>query len=158
MPLAALMGNGNRELAHLVKPEPVLLPQHVCLIGTRSFETGEAELLKRLHVRIYDMAEVHKRGFSTVLQEAIAYVNQGTGGFGVSLDLDVTDPTEAPGVGSPEPNGLHAHELISALPQLARDPRLKGFELVEFNPQRDRSDKTFHVCCQILQAALFQGS
>ncbi len=157
MPLAALMGYGEPQLSHLLKTDPVILPEHVCLIGVRSFEQGEADLLKRLNVRIYDINEVQKRGFGVVLKEAIAYVNQGTGGFGVSVDLDVLDPKEAPGVGSPELNGLKANELISALSQLAHDPRLKGFELVEFNPERDQNDLTFHMCCHILKAVLLQG-
>jgi arginase len=158
MPLAALMGYGDPQMTELLRKEPILLPQHVCLIGVRSFEAGEAALLKRLNVRVYEVAEVKKRGFAAVLEEAIAHVTQGTKGYGVSFDLDVIDPSEVPGVGSPEEHGLGSKEIIAALPKLKSDPRLQGFELVEYNPERDVNDKTFHVCCHLLQAALYQGS
>ena len=63
-------------------------------------------------MRIYFIEEVKRRGFQTVLREAIAHISKGTVGYGVSLDVDVVDPSESPGTGSPEPNGLSAAELL----------------------------------------------
>ncbi len=152
MPLAALMGYGASGFVQ----SPVLKPEHVCLIGTRSFEEGEAELLKRLKVRMYFMEEVRERGFQTVLREAIAYVSKGTGGYGVSLDIDVVDPIDAPGAGSAEPGGIRAKELLQGLTLLAADPHLKAFELVEFNPTLDQERKTEKLCRQILSTIGYQ--
>ncbi|MBS0653294.1 MAG: arginase [Verrucomicrobia bacterium] len=157
MTLAALMGHGDPNFAQLKREEPVLLPQNLCLVGVRSFEEGEAELLKRLNVKIYMADEVNKRGVQNVLKEAVAHVTKHTKKFCVSLDLDVIDPSEAPGVGSPEPGGLSADELIKALPVIGGDERLAGFELVEFNPSRDKEKKTFSLCYRILEAVLSGG-
>jgi arginase len=157
MPLAALLGHGNKKLTELKRKEPILHPENVCLIGTRSFEEGEAKLLKRLNVRIYFMQEVKKRGFQTVLREAISHVSKGTVGYGVSLDIDVVDPTDAPGTGCPEPNGLSAQELLKGLPLLSIDPHFKAFELVEFNPHLDKQEKTCKLCQRILSTVLFRG-
>jgi len=154
MPVAALLGYGDPSLTKLKRQEPILLPENLCLVGVHSFEKEELELLNRLGVKIYRVDEVKKRGIQQVLQEAVAHVTKHTKQYGVSFDLDVIDPTEAPGVGSPEPGGLLSQELIAALPIIGSDPRLIGFELVEFNPSRDQEKKTFSLCCRILEAVL----
>lgn len=154
MPLAALMGHGAKELVELKRKKPILDPRHVCLIGVRSFEEGEAKLLEKLKVKIYFMPEVRERGFQTVLQEAIAQVTKNTGGYGVSLDVDVIDPSDAPGVGSPEPGGIFGAELLQGLRLLQGDERLKAFEMVEFNPHRDVDQKTERLCHKILSTVL----
>jgi arginase len=156
MPLAALMGFGVKELAEAKRAAPILKPQHVCLIGTRSFEEGEQRLLEKLKVRIYSIDEVKKRGFETVFKEAIDRVSKDTVGYGVSLDIDVVDPSEAPGVGSAESGGLSGQELLKGLTLLRNDPHLRAFELVEFNPHLDSEGKTCKLCQQILSTALFQ--
>lgn len=157
MPLAALMGHGTLSQSVIKRGKPVLLPQNLCLVGVRSFEEGEAELLKRLNVKIYMADEVSKRGVQNVLKEAVAHVTKHTKKFCVTLDLDVIDPSEAPGVGTSEPGGLSADELIEALPAIGGDERLTGFELVEFNPSRDKEKKTFALCYRILEAVLSGG-
>lgn len=154
MPLAGLMGYGHSSFAKFLGEEPVLQPENVCLIGARSFERGEAELLKHLHVRIYFEEEVQERGFATVLQEAIAHVTKQTKVFGVSVDLDVISPEDAPGVGSPVMGGVHAQDLIKALAYLPQNPHFKAFELVEYNPQRDPDKKTARVCLDILSQVM----
>lgn len=150
MPLAALLGRGPKELSELKRSQPILLPSHVCLIGVRSFEEGEAKLLQDLNVRIYFIDEVKRRGLSSVLKEAMAYVTKDAAGYGVSLDIDVVDPEEAPGVGSPERGGLGKEELVQCLSLLASDPGLKAFEMVEFNPLLDVDRRTCELCRQIL--------
>lgn len=142
MPLAGLLGYGHESLSRLKRKEPVLLPENLCLVGIRSFEEEEAELVKRLNVKVFYMDEVEERGILAVLGDAVAHVSKNTVGFGVSLDLDVIDPKDAPGVGSPEPGGVRADELIQALKILSNNTDLKGFEIVEYNPNRDVDGKT----------------
>ena len=154
MPLAALLGYGLKDLTEIKRQAPILQPQHLCLIGVRSFEEGEAKLLENLNVRIYFMHEVKKRGFEVVLREAISHVSKTTAGYGVSLDIDVIDSSEVPGTGSPVPGGMSAKELLEGLPLLANEPNLKALELVEFNPHRDFKGKTLKLCQQISLAML----
>ena len=146
MPLAALLGHGEKAWV-----KPIIKPENLCLIGTRSFEAGEQALLKRLNVRIYEMAEVKKRGFKAVLAEATQHICKHTAGYGISLDVDVVDPIDAPGVGSPEQGGIRGKELLEGLHGVLKDPRLKAFEMVEFNPTLDSQEKTAHLCIQILK-------
>lgn len=142
MPLACLLGHGEAALTAIDGPEAKLRPEHVCLIGVRSYETGEAALLHRLGVRVFDMDEVRRRGLAAIFDEALAIVRQGTAGFGVSVDLDALDPEEEPGVGSPVPGGLRRTELAAALGRLRGDPSFVAMEIVEYNPRRDRGHAT----------------
>lgn len=151
MPLACLLGHGDPRLTRIGGPEPKLLPADVCLIGVRSFEWGEAALLKRLGVRVYFMDEIRARGLAAVFAEAWARVTRETAACGVSLDLDALDPAEEPGVGSPVAGGLRRAELAAALRTLHGDARLRALEVVEYNPYADRCFATaqaIHDLCQ----------
>lgn len=154
MPLACLLGYGEKELTGIGTTEPKLHPEHVCLLGVRSFEEGEAALLKSLGVRVIGMQEIRQRGVRETLAEAMAIASKGTVGYGVSLDLDVLDPAEEPGVGTPAPDGLLCHELEQALRQLRHDPALLAMEIVEYNPYHDRGELTARAAGALFRAAL----
>jgi len=51
----------------------------------------------------------------------------------LSLDLDVLDPAEAPGVGTPEPGGLSWYEILDIL-RLVAQAEVVGLDLVELLP------------------------
>lgn len=154
MPVAALLGYGDREMAKLVQEEPVLSPKEIVFMGVRSFESEEFQFLKKLGVKIYFMEEVRERGVKTVFKEALDYLAKGRSKYGVSLDLDVFDLKEAPGVGSPEAGGIQKKELLPLLSELSEDPRWIGFELVEFNPIRDIEHQTRKLCFEILYGVM----
>jgi arginase len=152
MPLAALLGHGDATLTAIDGAGAALRPEHVCLIGVRSFEAGEAALLQQLGVRVVDMAEVRRRGLAAVFDEALAIVRQGTAGFGVSVDLDALDPQEEPGVGTPVAGGLRRAELAAALSSLRDEPAFVAMEIVEYNPSRDRGRATANAAGALVDA------
>ncbi len=152
MALAALLGQGDQQLTQLFSKGPKIKAEHLSLIGIRSYEEGEALLLKKLGVRIYFMDEVKQRGFAVVFKEALERVTQGTAGYGISLDVDGLDPKEAPGVDVPEPDGLKLADVCAALKTVAEDSRLQGMEVVEFDPERDREQLTEKVIAQLFEA------
>ncbi len=154
MPLATLLGYGDPSLVKLGGIQAKLAARHVCLIGVRSFEPGEAELIKRLGVRVFFADEVQSRGTHAVMAEALAIVQSGTVGFGVSIDLDAVDPEDAPGVGSPESGGLRGDDLVAALAVVAGDARLLGLEIAEYNPFLDVNGATRELTLRLAAAAL----
>ncbi|MBU1395661.1 MAG: arginase [Gammaproteobacteria bacterium] len=152
MPLAALLGHGEAALTAIDGPEAKLRPEHVCLIGVRSYEAGEAALLHRLGVRVFDMEEIRRRGLAAVFDAALAIVRNDTAGFGVSVDLDALDPEEEPGVTTPVPGGLRCGELAAALSHLRSDPAFVAMEIVEYNPRRDRGHATADAAGALVDA------
>lgn len=152
MPLACLLGVGDRRLTDIAATGAKLLPQDVCLVGVRSFESDEAELLAGLGVRIFFMDEIRQRGLHEVFGEALALVRRATVGYGISIDLDALDPVEEPGVGSPVPGGLLRADLIDALRLAHGDDRLLALEIVEYNPYLDEHFVTAHAIHDLCQS------
>lgn len=152
MPVAALLGKGEANFVNAFSKGPHIDPRHLVFIGTRSYEPEETELLKGLGVKIFFMEEVQKIGLDAVLKQAIAIAEHGTMGFGISLDIDAIDPLYAPGVGSPEPNGLNPQELMAGLQVAFANPKLRAFEMVEYNPMRDINEQTLKIAVNIANA------
>lgn len=149
MPLAALLGHGNKLLTEILSPNPKILPQNIVLIGIRSYEKAEASLLDKLGVKIYYMQEIKERGFNNILKEAIQKVSQSTVGYGISFDLDSLDPLWIQAVGTPVPGGLDLEEFISGFQAFREKPPL-AFEMVEYNPDLDSTFLSFKVIQRIL--------
>ena len=152
MPLAWLLGQDDDPLYGLATG--VIEPQHVSLVGVRSFEPEERERLERLGVRIFYMDEVKDRSLEAVLADALAIAKHGTSAFGISVDLDVVSPDEAPGVGTPVPDGVSGAELAQALEKIGGRSDLAAVELVEYSPRLDPSGRSARVAIEILRAAL----
>jgi arginase len=152
MPLAWLLGQDDDPLYGLATG--VVEPQHVALVGVRSFEPEERDRLERLGVKVFYMEEVRDRGIDMVLADALAIAKRGTAAHGITIDLDVVTPEEAPGVGTPVPGGVSADELVRALEHIGGRGDLAAVELVEYSPRLDPSKCSARVAVQILKAAL----
>lgn len=148
MGLAALLGHGNEEFIHLFFDEPIVEPHEVYVIGARSYEKEELELLEELGLNIVFQEEVKEKGIAKVLEEAITDLRKGCDFLGLSLDLDAIDPKEAPGVGTPVPGGLSFKKLKKALEPFIED--FSAVEIVEFNPSLDRADKTKKIIEELI--------
>ncbi len=152
MPLAWLLGQDDDPLYGLATG--VLEPRHVCLVGVRSFEPEEEARLAALGVRVFGMADIQARGLQAAFAEALGIATRGTAGFGVSIDLDVLDPGEAPGVGTPVSGGLSASALAAVLEPLAGMPAFRALEVVEYSPRLDRAGATARAALDLALAAL----
>lgn len=154
MPLATLLGRGHPHLTSIGYVGAKLKPEHVCVIGARSYEEEELSLMRELNVRVYFMPEVKERGLDSIMKEAISMVSKNTKAFGITIDIDSIDPVEAPGTGVSEPEGLSSTSLCHALRQLAGNKQLIGAEIVEFDPHLDSEQKTEKLIPTLLSAIL----
>jgi ornithine--oxo-acid transaminase len=140
MPLAELLGVSD---GHQGAAPATVSPRNVCVIGARSFEPEEAALLAELGVRVIGMDDIEAHGLDHAFAEALEIATSGTGGYGITLDLDALDPSDAPGVNLPAGGtGLGLAALRKVLAERGLDPRLAALEIVEFNPHRDRDGRT----------------
>lgn len=153
MPLACLLGHGAAALT-AIGNGATLDPRHVCLIGVRSFEEGEAALLASLGVRIFHMDEVAQRGLKAVMRDALVIAQTGTAGFGITIDLDALDPDETPAVGSPVAGGIRQAALLEALTLFGAHPSLLAIELVEYNPRHDNQAGTLPFMIDLIDTLI----
>ncbi len=151
-PVTALTGHGLQALQHIGGLLPKLSPRHISIIGAHSFEPAEIEFTKREGIRVFFLDEVRRRGFRACYDEALARATAGTDFFGMTIDLDAFRPEDSPGVGSAEDQGLVAAEVLPVLKSIARDSRFAALELAEFNPHRDKLNKTGQLIENIIES------
>jgi len=153
MPLAALLGHGCDEMVHLGRRGAKLDPGDVVLIGLRSIDPGERELIRRTGVGVYTMRQLDERGVSVVLREALVRLAHRSR-IHVSFDMDVLDPSEAPGVGTPVSGGLTYREAHLLMEMVAESGRVASAEVVEINPILDHENETARLACGLISSLL----
>ena len=152
MPLAAALGACGFSLDGFDGP-PWVDPARVALVGVRSLDPGEKDLVKDKGIAVFTIADLDRRGVAAIMREAIDVV-RGPGFVHLSLDVDVCDPEIAPGVGTPVRGGLSYREAHLAMELIAEAEILSSMEIVEVNPILDHADETGILACELAASAL----
>ncbi|MCA1012523.1 arginase [Halobacillus halophilus] len=150
MPLAVSLGIGHEKLTSIHGYEPKIKPENVVIVGARSLDEGERELIKEQGIKVYTMHEVDRMGMTKVMEESVEYLKGRTDGVHLSLDLDGLDPHEAPGVGTPVIGGLSYRESHLAMEMLYQSEMITSAEFVEVNPILDEKNKTASVAVGLM--------
>jgi arginase len=156
MPLAALTGQGTPEMVDLATPGPTIQESDVVLLGLRSVDPQEREFLRSSDVNIYTMREIDEQGIGHVAHEALERLG-GCEILHVSLDMDVLDPREAPGVGTPVPGGLTYREAHLLMEIVASSTRVGSLDVVEINPILDERNRTAEIAVELISSLLGQS-
>ena len=151
MPLAAAFGAAGDAFTSEKFPTPSVT--RAALLGIRSLDPGERELIKELDIRVFTMSEIDRLGVERAMTEALEFL-AGASFLHVSLDLDAVDPMYAPGVGTPVRGGLSYREAHLALEVIAESARLDSLDVVEVNPILDRENETGKLAVELVASAL----
>ncbi|MEC8493880.1 MAG: arginase, partial [Planctomycetota bacterium] len=154
MPLAAITGQGPQALTQLGGLVPLVESSRVAMIGIRSVDGMEAMNVKDSDVACFTMREVDEQGIRSVMEQAIAHVTRGTAGFHLSFDVDGTDPSVCPGVGTPVAGGISYREAHTVMELAAASKKLLSLEMVEINPILDNGNKTSIAAKEFALSAL----
>ncbi|HEY2933170.1 MAG TPA: arginase [Acidobacteriota bacterium] len=149
MPLAAILGYGPDALSAIGDFKEKARPQNTVLIGARDLDPLEREMIRNSKIHVFTMREIDEIGMRGVMEKAITLASEGTAGFHVSLDLDLLDPTEAPGVGTPVWGGITYRESHLAMEILADSGRMLAFDIVEVNPILDERNATAQLAVEL---------
>lgn len=154
LPLAAIAGYEKRELANYHNGNRYSYKNTV-IVGGRDIDPLEIENLIDSGVKVYTTEDIRKYGMEKVMEEAIEIACNGTNGMHISYDLDVIDPVIAPGVSVPAKDGINLKEAYIAVDMIIKNrDKLKSLDLVEYNPLRDKEDKTKIIARTILEKLL----
>jgi arginase len=156
MPLASLLGPEPAELAKIGGFSPKVTPDRAVLIGIRNLDEREKELMRDSGVRVFTMKDIDRSGIAAVVEQALGIAGAGTGGIHVSFDLDVCDPSIAPGVGTPVKGGLDYREAHMVMEMVADSGLLRALDLVEVNPILDDRNATAILGAELASSALGQ--
>jgi arginase len=132
---------------------PAVERTRVALVGVRSLDEGERELLHRLDAKVFTMSDVDRLGVERAIRESLAHV-AGPGFVHISLDMDAVDPDVAPGVGTPVRGGLSYREAHLALELVAESGLASSLDVVEVNPILDRENETGRLAVELAASAL----
>jgi arginase len=153
MPLAAALGLAGPAFESPEYRLPALERSRVALVGIRSLDPAEREVLTELDALVYTMSDVDRIGVEPVLRESLVHV-AGEGFVHLSLDMDVLDPEVAPGVGTPVRGGLSYREAHLAMELVAESGLVGSLEVVEVNPILDRENETAKLAVELVASAL----
>ncbi len=155
MPLAALVGSQPEELSRIRDGAmPAVEPGRTVLVGIRSLDEMEKGLIKRSGVHVFTMQDIDRDGIASVADRTLAILRRDGAALHVSLDVDVCDPTIAPGVGTPVNGGLTYREAHLMMEALAGAGRLTSLDLVEINPILDVRNRTAELGTELVLSAL----
>lgn len=155
MPLAAVTGNGAAELVPFnLRQIPFVNPENVVIVGARSIDKEEGRLLLKSGVTVFTISDIDMYGMRNIMEKAIKIAGSGTAGYHVSFDMDVLNPTEAPGVGTPVYGGLTYREAHLAAEMIAEDGRIVSLEMVEVNPILDNRNQTSEIAVTLVCSLL----
>ena len=151
MPLAVSLGLGHTDLVKIRTTTPKIVPENVVIIGARSVDPGERELIKEKGIKVFTMHEIDKLGMTEVMNQTIEYFHEReVDGVHLSLDLDGIDPLYTPGVGTPVPGGISYRESHLAMEMLYSSNLITSAEFVEINPILDEKNKTADVAVALM--------
>jgi len=100
---------------------------------------------RKARTTIITSEQIHRSGIEGVLAQIPASEN-----IYITFDVDVMDPTLAPGTGTLEPDGLNFSEIDGLLKGVTSKGRLIGMDIVEVNPMRDGSTRTEQTAIRLL--------
>ncbi|MBI5836044.1 MAG: arginase [Candidatus Eisenbacteria bacterium] len=154
MALAVCCGMGDPALTGLLGFAPKVHPERCVLIGARDLDPGERDNLRAAGVTVFTMREVDEQGMHRVVDRALEVAGRGAAGVHVSFDMDVLDPHEAPGTGTPVRGGISYREAHLAMEVIADSGLMRALDLVEINPVLDDRNKTASLGVELICSAL----
>ena len=153
MPLATLTGRGHPDLVGIGTQGASVRTEDVVIIGLRSVDLEEKNLLREAGVRVYTMKDIDAYGAARVVRGAIrdlAHVDR----VHLSLDLDAIDPEVAPGVGTPVRGGLTYREAHLLMELVNEAGIVSSLDVVEVNPILDVKNGTATLAVELVESLM----
>lgn len=136
-------------------PKRAVDPKQIVIVGARQFDPKEQDNLRKNSVRVLSMADIDRVGMKSVMNDAIKIAsNDGRNKIHVSLDMDLLDPSEAPGVGTPVRGGATYREAHLAMEMIFESQLMNSLEVVEVNPILDQQNSTAELAVELILSAM----
>ncbi|MFC1815763.1 arginase [Thermodesulfobacteriota bacterium] len=154
MPLAASLGLGNRQLTHLMGFAPKVNPKNCVMIGIRSIDTMEKEIIKKLDLSVYTMSDIDRKGIDFIINNVLNRLNKNVGHIHVSFDIDSVDPSVAMGVGTPVAGGLTYRETHFIMESIAECGCMSSLDIAEVNPILDHKNQSAEFATELVASIM----
>ena len=126
---------------------------NILQVGLRALTPKQIEYANQNRIKMISRKEFQTHGPEGTAQIAKEMFNKKVDSIYLSIDLDIFDPSFAPGIGNPEPGGLITTEIVDFLHGLSGLP-LHAFDIVEYNPKFDNSQITAFLAAKLCRETL----
>lgn len=154
MPLAAAMGIGPADLTDLYFKGTKVNPENVFIIGARSLDFGEHDLVKEKNLDVYSMDDVKSQGIESIMKKIHhKLIHNNIEAVHLSFDIDCLDPSMAPGTGTPVTDGMSLDDAKFLLKYLMNTGLVKSMDMVELNTLLDKNNSTTKLVIDLVDWA-----
>ena len=140
-PLAYITGQAGFE-GYFPDLETTVAPENIMLLGIRSVDPEEREMISETGIEITDMRRIDEVGIKAPLEAFLTRVAKANGRLHVSFDVDFLDPQIACAVGTTVPGGATFREAHLVMELLHESGLVTSLDLVELNPYLDKRGRT----------------
>ncbi len=148
--LAAITGYKNHELRYFHDGN-IIQTSKAVVVGARGIDDAEKDNLKYAGITVFTDQDIKEKGLEAIVEEAFQIATERTKGVHVSFSLDLLDPDIAPGVSTPEFDGISEEEALEINKLILKHmDKIVSYDLVEFNPLRDKERKTEQIALNLL--------
>ncbi len=125
---------------------------NIILLGVRYMGLREAELLREKNIMFFtpEKIEMDRETIADIVMSKAKEWEK----VWVTIDIDVLDPSFAPGTFYNEPFGLSSLTLLYFLRRLSFLKNIVGYDLVEVNPELDIHGITSRIAARIISELL----
>ncbi len=154
MSMATSLGLGNQQLTHLMGFAPKVKPENCALIGIRSIDAREKDIIKRLNLNVFTMTDIDRKGIDFIINRVLDRINPKVDHIHVSFDVDSVDPSVAAGVGTPVPGGLNYREAHLIMESIAECGCMSSMDISEVNPILDHNNQSAEFAADLVASIL----
>lgn len=154
MSVAASLGYGNKKLTDSYGFSPKVKPENVAMIGLRSVDPGERELIRKLNLKVYTMTDIDRKGIGFLIDKILKDLKTRVQHIHVSFDVDSIDPVTAPGVGTPVSGGLSYREAHLLMESIAECGCMSSLEVAEVNPILDNKNRSAEITTELVASSM----
>ncbi len=157
MPLAIATGRAYQELRARIGKNESVQDTHTLLVGVRDLDPEEDIALAVSEIQVVTGTDLQERGVQGALTPALERLSARVSQVYLHLDIDVLDPSIAPGVNFPTSGGLSLAQLDQILERVASRIPVAAASLTALDPTKDPKDETLRVamhCAENLAASI----
>ncbi len=117
-------------------------PENIVMVGIRGFEEQEIDYFTtHPELKVYSANLCYELGIKKIVEEIKEKFNDEYAIY-LSYDIDINDPSYAPGTGTPEAFGLTSRMVLELVLELIENLNIKAIDIVEVSPKLDCNDIT----------------
>ena len=139
-------------VSHLIHSLEFISSKSLLIIGTRDIDIPELKIAKTSEITYFNSYVLHDIGVKSFTEKIIQFFEKSDiKDLYISIDIDVLDPSIAPGTGYAIPGGFTYREVWKILREVSKNVNIIGFDIVEISPSLDLPNNiTLNVAAKII--------